>query len=525
MGFRDRARAAAASFPPLLTGSFTRPWPLYVLGIQIANVAGAAFVFGFLQYLLPGDDAIRIGDEVEFDQIKAFLGYLAMTGFLASGVAWLLARPVIVWQAAPQTGANGHAARNRALRIPLLLAWALAAFWTIGGIIFVVSTADSVQFAVITSLTVAIGAGTACAIGYLFAERVLRPVHADAIASGDASLRKPPSVSSRLRVGWSVTVLVPVSGIVVVAAAALTGSLRSSAEAVLSSILILSAGLLVGSFAVTKLTAGAISDPINQLRAALKRVQAGDYSTPVHIYDATELGQLQAGFNEMVTAIEEREELRDLFGRYVGIDVARRALRDGVALGGEERFVAVLFVDLTGSTNLAMQQPPAKIVTLLNNFFHEVVEAVDRHDGLVNKFLGDAAMAVFGAPLEHSDPAGAALAAARELAQRLPYILRTDPGGAAVGFGIGVAAGSTVAGNVGAAHRLEYTVIGDPVNEAARITELAKDEPGCVLASGTSVSRAHPDEAQRWQIVRSEVLRGRGVPTPVAAPTATLKQS
>ncbi|GGC76054.1 adenylate/guanylate cyclase domain-containing protein [Hoyosella rhizosphaerae] len=507
------------SVKPLLRGSFTRPWPLYVFGMQVANVAGAVFVFGFLQFLLPGEDALRINELLTSNRIEPFLAYLVLTAVVSSAVAWWLARPVIVWQQDWQKEPHGLLARDRALKIPQMLAWVYAAVWVVGGVIFVALTAQTVELAVITAVTVAIGGATACAVGYLFSERVLRPVHASAMAVGDASLRHPPSVSSRLQVGWVVSVLVPVAGILVVTNAALTGSLTADSNAVLTSILALCAALVLGSFVVTRLTASAIADPIAQLRSALRRVQSGDFDTPVRIYDATELGQLQAGFNEMVQALAEREQIRDVFGRYVGPDVARRALNDGVQLGGEDRFVSVLFVDLVGSTNLATKQPPAEIVALLNEFFRVVVDVVDRHDGLLNKFLGDAALAVFGAPLEHQDASGAALAAARELAQRLPYVLHAGSDTEPVGFGIGVAAGPVVAGNIGAAHRLEYTVIGDPVNEAARITELAKDEPGGALASSFAVSRAHHDEAAKWTIVRSVELRGRGVPSELAAPT------
>ncbi len=518
MGARSSLAGARESVVVVARGSVARPWPVYVAGMQVANVAGALFVFGFLQFLLPGGDAVRLGELLDAQRIRPFLAYLVFTAVVSTVVAWWLALPVIVWQQDPEDGARGLVARDRALKIPQLLAWVYAVFWSVGGIIFVVSTAQSVELVVITSVTVAIGGATACAVGYLFAERVLRPVHAAAMAVGDASLRHPPSVANRLLVGWVVSVLVPVAGILVVTNSALTGSLVAETSAVLTSILALCAALVVASFVVTKLTSSAIADPIAQLRSALRRVEAGRFDTPVRIFDATELGQLQAGFNEMVRSLAEREQIREVFGRYVGPDVARRALNDGVQLGGEERFVAVLFVDLVGSTTLATRRDPAEIVALLNEFFRVAVEVIDRFDGLVNKFLGDAVLAVFGAPLEHPDPAAAALGAARELAQRLPYVLHAGAEEGPVGFGIGVAAGTVVAGNIGAAHRLEYTVIGDPVNEAARITELAKDEPGAVLASSVAVERAHPDEAGKWVIVRSVELRGRGVVSELAAP-------
>src|SRR5690606_8003431 len=134
---------------------------------------------------------------------------------------------------------------------------------------------------------------------------------------------------------------------------------------------------------------------------------------------------------------------RDLFGRHVGEDVAAEALdRDGDAasLGGETRDVAVLFVDIVASTSLAAEAPPTEVVDVLNRFFDVVVRTVDDHGGWINKFQGDAALAVFGAPGERADPAGSALATARALAVRLR---REVPD---VQAGIGVAAGTVVAG-------------------------------------------------------------------------------
>jgi adenylate cyclase len=232
----------------------------------------------------------------------------------------------------------------------------------------------------------------------------------------------------------------------------------------------------------------------------------------VEVYDGSELGLLQAGLNRMVEGLRERERLRDLFGRQVGEDVARQALERGITLGGEEREVAVLFVDLVGSTKLAHDRPPTEVVDLLNDFFRVVVDAVDREGGTVNKFVGDAALCVFGAPLDHDDAAGAALRAARTLRRRLTVEL---PGCEA---GIGVSAGTAVAGNIGTAQRYEYTVIGDPVNEASRLTELAKGTPARVLASEEAVRRAAGDEEQAWELGDTEMLRGRSTPTRLAAP-------
>ena len=192
----------------------------------------------------------------------------------------------------------------------------------------------------------------------------------------------------------------------------------------------------------------------------------------------------------MAEGLRERERIRDLFGRQVGEEVARAALSEGVRLGGEEREIGALFVDLTGSTSMALAMPPTHVVRLLNKFFRVVIDVVESEGGFVNKFEGDAALCVFGAPAPSEDPAGQALCAARKLAERLE---REVP---EIGFGIGVSAGRAVAGNVGAEHRFEYTVIGDPVNEAARLSDLAKEREELVIASDAALDRASEERAR-----------------------------
>jgi class 3 adenylate cyclase len=169
---------------------------------------------------------------------------------------------------------------------------------------------------------------------------------------------------------------------------------------------------------------------------------------------------------------------------------------------------------------LASTQPAADVVNLLNDFFRVVVDTVNRHGGFVNKFQGDAALAIFGAPIEHPDASGAALAASRELHDELLNMLGYD-----MEFGIGVSAGRAIAGHIGAQARFEYTVIGDPVNEAARLTELAKLEEGHVLASAIAVSGALDAEALCWDVGEIVELRGRAAPTQLARPLNLVEPS
>jgi adenylate cyclase len=260
------------------------------------------------------------------------------------------------------------------------------------------------------------------------------------------------------------------------------------------------------------LSARSVAEPVEEVRLALDRVRRGDTDVQVEPYDGSEVGLLQAGFNLMVAGLREREQLRDLFGRQVGEDVARAALERGTELGGEARDVAALFVDLVGSTELAAGREPHEVVELLNEFFCVVVAVVGEHGGFVNKFEGDAALCVFGAPLAREDASGDALAAARELRRRLGEELPHCD------LGIGVSWGTAVAGNIGAAERFEYTVIGDPVNEAARLTELAKQRDGRILASGAALATARAEEVAHWTVDGETVLRGREQATELAVP-------
>ena len=164
---------------------------------------------------------------------------------------------------------------------------------------------------------------------------------------------------------------------------------------------------------------------------------------------------------------------------------------------------------------MAGKRPPEEVVSLLNRFFAVVVDVVGAHGGWINKFEGDGALCVFGAPVEQPDAAAAALAASRVLHARL---VRELP---EVDAGIGVSAGSAVAGNVGAEERFEYTVIGDPVNEAARLTELAKEREGRLIASEAVLQAAEREEADRWELDGAVQLRGRPDETGVAVLRST----
>ena len=484
-----------------------------------ADIIGALFVLGFLRFGLPPEDRVVIQD-LPHANLALFTAVVLLGFTFGSLISLQLLKPVFRWQRRDRDGRLTDAdpvateqARTRALKMPFYRSIISAVNWFLGGTIFTIAIWPVASHsAPVVVVATALGATATSIIGYLQAERVLRPVAIAALRAGVPEQFHAPGVILRTLLTWVLSTGVPILAIVVAMGASRLAILRAPAEELFMPILLLAIAALVLGLVGTLLTAMSIADPLRQLRWALGEVQRGNYNAHVQIYDASELGLLQAGFNDMVRDLSERQRLRDLFGRYVGEDVARRALESRPELGGQERDVAVLFVDLVGSTQLAATQPPAEVVGLLNEFFRIVVETVNRHGGFVNKFQGDAALAIFGAPLEHPDASGAALAAARELNDVLIEKLGANE------FGIGVSAGRAIAGHIGAQARFEYTVIGDPVNEAARLTELAKLEEGHVLASATAVSGALDAEALAWDVGEIVELRGRAAPTQLARP-------
>ena len=346
---------------------------------------------------------------------------------------------------------------------------------------------------------------------HLLTEFALRPVAAEALEAGPPPARLAPGIMGRTMVVWALSSGVPILGIVLAAVFAVTLNHLTPTEFAYAVIGLGSFALVFG-FLLMWILSWLTATPIRVVRAALDRVTQGHLDTNLVVFDGTELGQLQRGFNSMVHGLRERERVRDLFGRHVGREVAALAEQEKPVLGGEERHAAVIFVDVIGSTQLVTTRPAVEVVDLLNRFFAVIVDEIDAHRGLVNKFEGDAILAVFGAPVSLDHAEDEALAAARGIARRLrSEVPELDAG-------IGVAAGQVVAGNVGAKQRFEYTVIGEPVNEAARLCEFSKQVPGHLVASSDTYRNASETERAHWSLGETVTLRGMSEPTRLAVP-------
>ncbi len=479
------------------------------LSVAGTNLLGVVAVFAFTVWVLP---ASPIPDERHAIVINLVLLGLWAPLAIALGAWWghRTMRPALAWllDGRPPTEQEELAV----LRAPLRLFRVQVRLWLVSAAVFgLVNGFITPRLISRVALPTVLGGLTTCAITYLTTERMFRPVAARALSEGLLDRPRLPGVTARQVLAWALGTGVPVLGLVI---AGIFGAAEPETSRLSLAVTMIALGgtaLAVGLW-TTYLGARAVSDPVRSVRHGLERVTEGHLDVEIPVYDGSEVGLLQDGFNRMVDGLRERERIRDLFGRHVGAEVAADALDHAPALGGGPVEVAVLFVDLVESTRLAAENPPDVVVDLLNRFFAVVVDAVAAHDGWVNKFQGDAALAVFGAPRAIDDPAGAALATGRELAARLG---RDVPDCRA---GIGVAAGRAVAGYIGAEDRFEYTVIGDPVNEAARLTELAKRVPGGLVASGAAVDRAAPAEAARWTPEDTVMLRGRTDPTVVQRP-------
>ena len=484
-------------------------WPLYAAVVLAANVIGALAIMLFVRFLIPMPEVRGFTSDVPHLEVIG-LTYLAFAVLVAVVATLFPFRPVLDWQRHPDEH-DPNMVRNLVMRLPVYQAVVCAVVWLIGiAIAVAVAAGSSTRLSLVIGLATLLAGMIVTLITYLLAERLVRPVAASALARRFEDSTLEPPITQRLRMTWVMTTALPLIGILLIILGQRQNFFTEDAAEIIPAVVALAVAALVTGFVGTSFAIMSVVDPILELQEAINKVRRGDTDAEVDIYDGSEIGVLQAGFNEMMRGLKERQRVRDIFGRYVGTEVAKRALEERPTLGGEDRKVAVLFIDVIGSTAFAVNHTPEEVVEELNKFFEHVVTVVHRNKGIINKFQGDAALAVFGAPISLPDSTSHALTAARELRQELK--------GMTLQAGIGVAAGHVVAGHIGGSDRFEYTVIGDAVNSAARLTELAKDTPGRVLTNAATLRGANEAEQARWTVMKSVELRGRREMTQLARP-------
>jgi adenylate cyclase len=249
----------------------------------------------------------------------------------------------------------------------------------------------------------------------------------------------------------------------------------------------LTAVITVAGILLSLVSSMYFSQPIRRLGEAAKALGVGHLDHRVHIKRNDELGDLAYAFNRMAEDLEVKERIKDSFGRYVAPEIVETVLAnpDKKWLKGYKVEVTVLFVDIRGFTSLSENKDPERIVELLNDYFTLVTDAVTKHGGHINKFWGDEVMAVFGAPVPNPKHAESAVLSALDIQEDISRLNREHRGGFEdIFIGVGINSGEMVAGNLGSQKRMEYTVIGDKVNIASRLTSQAK--AGEILISSST---------------------------------------
>ncbi|MFI9509090.1 adenylate/guanylate cyclase domain-containing protein [Nocardia sp. NPDC052566] len=393
---------------------------------------------------------------------------------------------------------------RRLLRLPIAITARALALWIPGVIIAaaVFSHLARENDPAVTTALFTLGALESAALTFLIVDRLIRPTIPVVAGVLGPTMHWSSSVLVRVVVTWAVSGAMPLLMLIVV----LADPAAEEHDRIRTGIYLAVVGIAVGALA-TSFLARAVAAPMRTLRRALDRITKGELDVRVPVGSTSEIGRLENSVNELAANLQERERMRDVFGRHVGNEVAERALAGGVDLTGDVRTVSALFVDVTGSVELSTAMSPQEFVAKLNRLLATVVAATEENNGLVNKFEGDAALCIFGAPIALRDNATPALRAARRIRDEVVAVGELD-------IGIGVAHGLVFAGDVGADTRLEFTVIGDAVNEAARLTTEAKEVPRRILVSGAVIDAAAVHERAKWTLYDTIRLRGMPEPTP-----------
>jgi adenylate cyclase len=258
--------------------------------------------------------------------------------------------------------------------------------------------------------------------------------------------------------------------------------------------------------------ASIMSNALRRVNTALKRIEQLDYVHVEPVQTGDELEALASGFNTMVDGLKERDKLRTTFGKYMTAAVMEHLLAGKVSLGGASIKVTILFTDIRSFTTISEKMDPQSLVALLNEYFTEMVGIVMQEDGVVDKYIGDAIMAVFGAPVPKPDDATNAVRAAVRMRKALQELnTRLEARGLPIlRTGIGLHTGEVVAGNIGSEKRMEYTVIGDAVNLASRLESSTKDLGVNVLVSDDTYELTK--HMALYRPVKEITVKGRKAP-------------
>lgn len=276
---------------------------------------------------------------------------------------------------------------------------------------------------------------------------------------------------------------------------------------------VIGAAALLGALLVGGMIANGIAAPVQVLVGAMRRVLTGDFRQRLSLRREDEIGFLARSFNEMVAGLQEREHIKETFGRFVSRDVAAAVLSGQMPLDGERREVTILFQDVRDFTTLAERTDPRILVRVVNRLFTEMVAAVEAQGGIIRVFTGDGVMALFGAPVAHPDHPARAVRAGLDMLARLPALNAhvQQEQVPALRIGVGVATGEVIVGRMGPDQRSEYNVVGDAANLASRIEGLNKELGTSILIAAATAACL----GSEFALGRHAVLHVKGKDRPV----------
>jgi len=231
-----------------------------------------------------------------------------------------------------------------------------------------------------------------------------------------------------------------------------------------------------------------ISEPLLQIKSAIKEVEKNNLDARVEIVSNDELGEVAEGFNRMITSMRENQSLKESFGKFVSQEIRDEIMAGKTSLDGEMKRATLLFSDLRNFTTLVEKNHPKHVVTIMNQYFNEMSRAVKANKGLILQYVGDEIEAVFGAPIGFDDHPDMAVKAALEMRRRLDALnMRLEQQGfGPLSHGIGIHSGAVLAGNIGSEERMSYALVGDTVNSASRIEGLTKQYQCDIIISQTT---------------------------------------
>jgi adenylate cyclase len=413
-----------------------------------------------------------------------FLTVLLITlGLTAIGVGFVLTRvlrrlrPLVAWVGGARSSEETAEAWRLAVELPIELIRRdffvpiLITLIAVGAAVAVLQLSWLAFFPIaIAALLTTSYAGT---LHYLALEMGMRPILFDINSALDTPVRiTRPAVPLRMKLLGSLPLINVITGIVVAALTSNGGGTDALGVAVLIALFV----SFTVSFELTVLLSRSILRPVEDLEAATERIRQGRFDEHVPVTTSDEFGELSSAFNQMVDGLAERERLREAFGTYLDEQVAEHLISEDFEPGGEEVEVSLVFVDVRDFTTAAAEASAPEIVGRLNELFECIVPIVARHRGHIDQFIGDAVLAVFGAPERIPQHADRAVQCAVELARTIDS---RRPGGLEVG--IGVNTGKVVAGSIGGAGRLSFSVIGDAVNLASRVESATRETGDPVL--------------------------------------------